>query len=955
MVKRKTESAAQTDSKRVGEESRTKRTKQEGNRAKPAQQLHPGDDIQDFEPEKPQLKPKVCGKRAGSQRVCPVPARGNGAKSKPSKGGGKRGTCPVKGEAGEGTKGRAPAVVSFTGGEEEEEEGCSPEDSEDEWEEVEELLHDAAEEPSPFSLPEPSLPEKPLEIEIETPFHAKERESREKREAEFESYLRRAINRFTRQLREDIHKTHLLCLLANGMFRSRTCNEPELRAVALSLLPAKLARVSAGRVDIPYISKLLKWFVSAFEVELSLARSESGKLFRELQQGLTSRSAGSEEELVHLFLIVLRALPLSSRLVVSLQPLPFKESSKAKNPRGGKSKVDSQEADNPAPRIKPKTTAGKAGKRRADIKQEDEGKIQVKTEGADGTQEGIRRSKASGPVSRGRSKKIKCPEASAESGFEDDEHPGPKNPGHLRPKNERRRRVASKVSYREADTDQDDDSDSDFELADGSADSSSSSGGGEAGAPGDERRRSRGKGLRGQGKGGTLGRSSEVREEEDSESGPGKAKSKRRSSACKRSDGDGRLVGEGPARARASDQWIEVYADAEKKWVAVDCVYNSVNHPELCARHATKPLCYIIGFDNENSVRDVTQRYDAAWMTATRKRRVDPAWWEETLSLYRSHYAEREAEEDRELRARLLDQPLPTSIAEYKNHPLYVLQRHLLKYEILYPPTASILGYCRTEPVYSRDCVHVLHSKDTWLKEARVVRDGEVPCKMVKSQSNRARRARLANWENRDKDDLGLFGRWQTEMYHPPRATNGKVPRNEFGNVYLFKPSMLPLGCRHLRIPNLNRVARKLDIDCAAAVTGFDFHSGHSHPITDGYVVCEEYVEILLTACKQEAAEQVKREQMKREKRVLGNWKLLVKGLLIRDRLRARYSSQETDAVNSGQGPAGCCEEEGPSKSTPATDAASSWPLNRQEGEQSRKGRKPKRGEEKHLFPFERL
>eukprot|EP00061_Rhincodon_typus_P006559 g27320.t1 len=59
-------------------------------------------------------------------------------------------------------------------------------------------------------------------------------------------------------------KVHLLCLLANGMFRNRMCNEPELRALALSLVPAELAKVPGGRVQIAYISKLLKWFWSRF-------------------------------------------------------------------------------------------------------------------------------------------------------------------------------------------------------------------------------------------------------------------------------------------------------------------------------------------------------------------------------------------------------------------------------------------------------------------------------------------------------------------------------------------------------------------------------------------------------------------------------------------------------------------------------------------------------------------
>lgn len=57
------------------------------------------------------------------------------------------------------------------------------------------------------------------------------------------------------------------------------------------------------------------------------------------------------------------------------------------------------------------------------------------------------------------------------------------------------------------------------------------------------------------------------------------------------------------------------------------------------------------------------------------------------------------------------------------------------------------------------------------------------------------------------------------------------MPRNEFGNVYLFLPSMMPVGCVQLNLPNLHRVARKLDIDCVQAITGFDFHKGYSHPM----------------------------------------------------------------------------------------------------------------------------
>lgn len=46
---------------------------------------------------------------------------------------------------------------------------------------------------------------------------------------------------------------------------------------------------------------------------------------------------------------------------------------------------------------------------------------------------------------------------------------------------------------------------------------------------------------------------------------------------------------------------------------------------------------------------------------------------------------------------------------------------------------------------------------------------------------------------------LEVFGPWQVEDYVPPPAVDGKVPRNAYGNVELFKPTMLPKGCVHLQ------------------------------------------------------------------------------------------------------------------------------------------------------------
>lgn len=68
---------------------------------------------------------------------------------------------------------------------------------------------------------------------------------------------------------------------------------------------------------------------------------------------------------------------------------------------------------------------------------------------------------------------------------------------------------------------------------------------------------------------------------------------------------------------------------------------------------------------------------------------------------------------------------------------------------------------------------------------------------------------------------LNLYGHWQTDEWNPGDVINGKVPRNEFGNVDLFKPFMLPRGASYLRLNGLLKIAQRLDIDCVPAVTGF--------------------------------------------------------------------------------------------------------------------------------------
>ncbi|CAH1738817.1 unnamed protein product [Aphis gossypii] len=334
-----------------------------------------------------------------------------------------------------------------------------------------------------------------------------------------------------------------------------------------------------------------------------------------------------------------------------------------------------------------------------------------------------------------------------------------------------------------------------------------------------------------------------------------------------------------------NDFWVEVFLEMEEKWFCVDVIGQRVHCIKEIYNGTSHPMRYVLAWYNDNSIKDITKRYDPYFHTLTRKIRVDPKWWKTTLRPYTPKGSAREREEDEELNKQLEEIPLPKTVSEYKNHPLYALSRHLLKFQAIYPPEPPIVGHVRNEPVYLREYVHELNGRENWLKEARVVKMGEKSYKQVKARPRFDR-----NGVRTDPPPLELFGYWQTEPYDPPTATNGQVPRNCYGNVDLFKPCMLPKGTVHLQLPGLLRVAKKLDIDCAPAVVGFDFHAGGSHPVNDGFVVCQEYKDTLIDAWNQEVEESRKREQKRYEDRVYGNWKRLVRALLIRERLKIKYN-----------------------------------------------------------------
>ena len=245
--------------------------------------------------------------------------------------------------------------------------------------------------------------------------------------------------------------------------------------------------------------------------------------------------------------------------------------------------------------------------------------------------------------------------------------------------------------------------------------------------------------------------------------------------------------------------WIEVYI-AKSGWVTVDIAEGRVNcTPEMEERCGIKPMLYVIAANADGTLKDVTKRYGGErFDTQIRKARIaTETWFQETLAYFtRKNRKSIDEEEDKFLESISSKAPMPTTVGAFKDHPLYALSRHLLKFEAIYPADAPPLGFIRSEPIYARECVHLLHCRISWLKAGRVVRIGEEPYKVVKA---RPKWDRMSGQMLKDQP-LEIFGKWQTELYIPPPAKDGKVPRNEYGNVELFQPWMLPKGTVHIPI-----------------------------------------------------------------------------------------------------------------------------------------------------------
>lgn len=237
----------------------------------------------------------------------------------------------------------------------------------------------------------------------------------------------------------------------------------------------------------------------------------------------------------------------------------------------------------------------------------------------------------------------------------------------------------------------------------------------------------------------------------------------------------------------------------------------------------------------------------------------------------------------------------------YKTSAEYVLERHLRREEAILPDAQPVRYFTagkgedkKGEPVFLRKDVQICRTGESWHKEGRQIKPNQTPMKMVPIRAvtlTRKREVEEAERDGGEKLKQGLYALDQTEWIIPPPIVGGVIPKNAYGNMDCYVPTMVPEGAAHIALRSTGKICKRLGIDYAEAVTGFEFGKQRAVPVITGVVVAKEHEELVLKEWEKDEEERRVKEEGKREKVALAMWKKFLVGLRIVERVRGEYGA----------------------------------------------------------------
>ncbi|KAI1468858.1 Rad4-domain-containing protein [Daldinia caldariorum] len=401
--------------------------------------------------------------------------------------------------------------------------------------------------------------------------------------------------------------------------------------------------------------------------------------------------------------------------------------------------------------------------------------------------------------------------------------------------------------------------------------------------------------------------------------------------------------------------WSEVLSPTTKKYLPVEPLVKSVvaSNRDLVetlvprggkADKAKQVMAYCIGFSQDGTAKDITVRYlkknifpgkTKGFRMAEEKipvynehgkvKRYDHFDWFKSVMRGYTRGDERhpitevdEAEESTDLKPA---KPEKKEVKEgeetlqyYKTSKEYVLERHLKREEALLPDATPVKVFrnkgkaskVEEENVYLRKDVVTVKSAETWHKQGRAPIEGVQPLKHAPyraATTNRRREIAEAEAATGQKAMQPLYSFDQTDWIIPPPIQNGVIPKNEYGNIDMFAEHMCPEGAIHVPYRGVVRVCKRLGVDYAEAVVGFEFGHRMAVPVIQGVVIAEENYERVMEQLEKDEAERARKENEKRRKEVLTMWRKLLMGLRIAERFKQDYGYLDESVEVFGHAP----------------------------------------------------
>ncbi|KAI1809379.1 Rad4-domain-containing protein [Poronia punctata] len=387
--------------------------------------------------------------------------------------------------------------------------------------------------------------------------------------------------------------------------------------------------------------------------------------------------------------------------------------------------------------------------------------------------------------------------------------------------------------------------------------------------------------------------------------------------------------------------WTEILSPVTNKYLAVDPIVKSAigTNRDLVesleprggkADKAKQIMAYCVGFSQDGTAKDVTVRYLRKQIFPGKTKGVRLP--EEKVPIYNKHGKIRRYDQfnwfksvmkgyvrgDRKHPITEVDdleestdlkpaQPEKKEIKEgeetlqyYKTSKEYVLERHLKREEALLPDAVPVKvfrikvkgGKTEEEDVFLRKDVVAVKSAETWHKQGRAPMEGMEPLKHAPyraATTNRRREIAEAEAATGKKVLQPLYSYEQTDWIIPPPIKDGVIPKNEYGNIDMFAEHMCPEGAVHVPYRGVVRVCKRLKIDYAEAVVGFEFGHRMAVPVIQGVVVAQEHYEKVMEELEKDEAERARKEDEKRRQAALGAWRKFLMGLRIADRMLQDY------------------------------------------------------------------